>query len=54
MIASAVQGRDLLHRWEGNPAITVEDLPFRANTVFNGTPAVTEDAVYLLLRVKGQ
>lgn len=54
MINTAVQGRDLLHRWEGNPAITVEDLPFRANTVFNGTPAVTEDAVYLLLRVEGQ
>jgi len=54
MIDTAVQGRDLLHRWEGNPAITVEDLPFRANTVFNGTPVVTEDAVYLLLRVEGQ
>jgi len=48
------QGRDLLHRWEGNPAITVEDIPFRANTVFNGTPIVTKDAVYLLLRVEGQ
>lgn len=45
---------DLLHRWEGNPAITVEDVPFRANTVFNGTPIVTEDGVYLLLRVEGQ
>jgi len=48
------QGRDLLHRWEGNPAITVEDIPFRANTVFNGTPIATKEGVYLLLRVEGQ
>lgn len=45
---------DVLHRWEGNPAITVEDVPFRANTVFNGTPVRTEDGIYLLLRVEGQ
>ncbi len=47
-------GRDLLHRWDGNPAITVEDVPFRANTVFNGTPIVTDEGVLLLLRVEGQ
>jgi predicted GH43/DUF377 family glycosyl hydrolase len=45
---------DLLQRWEGNPAITVRDAPFRANTVFNGTPIVTDDGVYLLLRIEGQ
>ena len=54
MISTRLQGQDLLHRWEGNPAITVEDVPFRANTVFNGTPIVTDDGVYLLLRVEGQ
>ena len=54
MIRARHRRRDLLHRWEGNPAITVEDIPFRANTVFNGTPIVTEDGVYLLLRVEGQ
>jgi predicted GH43/DUF377 family glycosyl hydrolase len=47
--------RDLLHRWEGNPALTVEDVPFRANTVFNGTPMTVGDgSVLLLLRVEGQ
>ena len=46
--------RDLLHRWEGNPAITMEDVPFRANTVFNGTPLVAGEGVKLLLRVEGQ
>jgi len=45
---------DLLHRWEGNPAITVEDVPFRANTVFNGTPMAADGEVLLLLRVEGQ
>ncbi len=47
-------GKDLLHRWEGNPAILIDDIPFRANTVFNGTPIVTDEGVLLLLRVEGQ
>ena len=46
--------RDLLHRWEGNPAITIEDIPFPVNSVFNGSPILTNDGVYLLLRVEGQ
>lgn len=46
-------GRDLLHRWEGNPAITMEDIPYRVNTVFNGTPIVTEKEICLLIRVEG-
>jgi len=25
--------RDTVHRWEDNPAITLEDIPFEANTV---------------------
>ena len=54
MPGHGLMGRDLLHRWEGNPAITIEDVPFRANTVFNGTPMVTENGVFLLLRVEGQ
>ena len=48
------KGRDLVHRWEGNPAVTMEDIPFRANTVFNGTPVVTDEGVLLLFRVEGQ
>jgi predicted GH43/DUF377 family glycosyl hydrolase len=48
-------GRDLLHRWEGNPVLTVEDVPFRANTVFNGTPMQTQGGeILLLLRIEGQ
>ncbi|MCK5565574.1 MAG: glycoside hydrolase family 130 protein [Planctomycetes bacterium] len=49
-----VKKLDLLHRVPENPVITVEDIPFRANTVFNGTPVATDDGVYLLLRIEGQ
>ena len=47
-------GRDIFHRWEGNPALTLEDIPFRCNTVFNGTPVKLGDEYLLLLRVEGQ
>ncbi|MFC1498246.1 glycosidase [Verrucomicrobiota bacterium] len=54
MPAQKTTGKDLLHRWEGNPAITIEDIPFMANTVFNGTPMEAKDGICLLLRVEGQ
>jgi predicted GH43/DUF377 family glycosyl hydrolase len=47
-------GRDLLHRWEHNPIITLEDVPFRCNTIFNGTPVKFDGEYLLLLRVEGQ
>jgi predicted GH43/DUF377 family glycosyl hydrolase len=49
-----VRHKDLLQRWHKNPAITIEDVPFMANTVFNGTPVVTPDGIYLLMRIEGQ
>ena len=54
MLARGIKRLDLLHRVPENPVIIVEDVPFRANTVFNGTPVKTSDGVYLLLRVEGQ
>ncbi|HIJ64590.1 MAG TPA: glycosidase [Candidatus Hydrogenedentes bacterium] len=47
-------GRDIFHRWEGNPALTLADIPFRCNTVFNGTPVKRGDEYLLLLRIEGQ
>jgi predicted GH43/DUF377 family glycosyl hydrolase len=47
------RGPDLLHRWEGNPAITLEDMPYRCNTVFNGTPVKIGGDYLLLMRVEG-
>ena len=46
--------RDAFHRWEGNPVLTLEDIPFRCNTVFNGTPVKLNDEYLLLLRIEGQ
>lgn len=45
---------DILRRWEGNPALTIDDVPFRANTVFNGSPIVGPGGIDLLLRIEGQ
>jgi len=45
---------DLLHRWEGNPILTVEDIPFRCNAVFNGSPIKINGEYLILLRVEGQ
>jgi predicted GH43/DUF377 family glycosyl hydrolase len=46
--------RDLLHRFEGNPVVGLNDIPFRCNTVFNGSPVKKDGIYYLLLRVEGQ
>jgi len=47
-------GRDLLHRYEGNPILTLRDVPYQCNTVFNGTPVKRDGQYLLLLRVEGQ
>ncbi|MBF0429655.1 MAG: glycoside hydrolase family 130 protein [Fibrobacteria bacterium] len=49
-----IKGPDLLHRWEGNPIITQENIPFRCNSVFNGSPLKCGEDYFLLLRVEGQ
>ncbi len=54
MIKRFSYGRDILHRFEGNPVISLEDVPFRCNAVFNGTVAKKGDEYYHLLRVEGQ
>jgi predicted GH43/DUF377 family glycosyl hydrolase len=54
MIKRFSYGRDILHRFEGNPVISLEDVPFRCNAVFNGTVVKKGDEYYHLLRVEGQ
>lgn len=46
------KNRDVIHRWEGNPVITPEDIPFRCNTVFNAACAKMDREYILLLRVE--
>ncbi len=43
---------DVIHRWENNPIITIEDIPFPCNTVFNAACAKYKDEYILLLRVE--
>jgi len=54
MIKRFSYGRDILHRFEGNPVISLEDIPFRCNTVFNGAVVKKGDEYYHLMRVEGQ
>ena len=46
--------RDLLHRYDGNPILTLDDMPYRCNTVFNGTPVKVDGEYLMVLRVEGQ
>ena len=41
-------GVDLVSRWEGNPVLTLDDIPFPCNAVFNAA-AVKHGGEYLLL-----
>ncbi|MHC4617285.1 MAG: glycoside hydrolase family 130 protein [Planctomycetota bacterium] len=43
---------DVIQRWEGNPLLTIEDIPFPCNTVFNAASAKHENQYILLLRVE--
>jgi predicted GH43/DUF377 family glycosyl hydrolase len=54
MIRRFAHGRDILHRFEGNPIITLEDIPFKCNAVFNGAVVKKGDQYYHLLRVEHQ
>jgi len=47
-------GQDVLRRFEGNPILSQRDVPYRTNTVFNGTPARVDGVYWMLFRVEGQ
>lgn len=46
------QSRDVLHRYEDNPVIELEDVPFKCNTVFNAAAVKFKQDYLLLLRVE--
>jgi beta-1,4-mannooligosaccharide/beta-1,4-mannosyl-N-acetylglucosamine phosphorylase len=48
------RGPDKLQRWRRNPILTLEDVPYRCNTVFNATPVKVDGTYYLIVRVEGQ
>ena len=43
---------DVVKRWEGNPTLAQEDIPFPCNTVFNAGAVKMGDEYLLLLRVE--
>ena len=45
-------GRDILHRWEGNPVITTDDLSFRCASIFNAGAVFIGGEVLLLLTIQ--
>jgi len=45
-------GRDIVHRWKGNPAITIDDLSFRCNDIYNAGAVKFEDQYILLLTIQ--
>jgi len=49
---SRLRRPDIVTRWEGNPTITPEDIPFPCNTVFNAGAARPGGEYVLLLRVE--
>ncbi len=44
--------KDILRRWKRNPIITLEDIPFRCNSVFNVAVTKFKDQYILLLRIE--
>ncbi|MFW6061360.1 MAG: glycoside hydrolase family 130 protein [Planctomycetota bacterium] len=48
------RGRDTLERWIRNPILTLDDMPFRCNTVFNSTPVRVDGEYLMIIRVEGQ
>jgi len=45
-------GRDVIERWYKNPIITLDNVPFPCNTVFNAAATKMGDEYILLLRVE--
>jgi predicted GH43/DUF377 family glycosyl hydrolase len=43
---------DVVRRWEGNPTLTAEDIPFPCNTVFNAGAVKIDGEYILLIRVE--
>ncbi len=45
-------GRDVIERWHKNPIITLDQVPFPCNTVFNAAATKFNDEYILLLRIE--
>lgn len=48
-----MRGPDIVHRWEGNPVISPEDVPFRIADICNAGVVKVEDEYVLLITIQG-
>ncbi len=48
----AKRGPDIIHRWEGNPVITIESLPFRCADITNAGAVKLGDEYVLLVTIE--
>ncbi len=47
-----IVGRDIVHRWEGNPLIGLDDLDFKCSDIHNAGVAIHEGKTLLLVTVE--
>jgi len=47
-----VIGRDMVHRWEGNPLIGIDDLDFRCSNILNAGVALCQGRTILLVTIE--
>ncbi len=45
-------GRDIVHRWEGNPLISIEDLSFRCSDIHNAGVACLDGQMIMLITIE--
>ena len=46
------EGRDIVHRWEGNPYITIGDLDFQVSDIHNANAIEYQGRLYLLVTIE--
>ena len=46
------QGRDIVHRWEGNPYITIHDLDFQVSDIHNANAIEFQGQLFLLVTIE--
>jgi predicted GH43/DUF377 family glycosyl hydrolase len=52
MFRRPIQGRDIVHRWEGNPLIVLEDLDFMCSDIWSAGVASHEGDLILLVTIE--
>ena len=46
------EGRDIVHRWEGNPYISIHDLDFQVSDIHNANAIEFQGKLFLLVTMR--